>query len=346
MEKIISFNLNWRTIWKIIFAIIFIYVLYIVKDIIIWFVFALILGILFNYLIDILEKKKVPRMVSAPAPYIGVFALLSFFIYKTAPIIFNELTDFSNNLPAYLRKISPFFEKIGVDIFRNKTVFMQTIQEALAKRGNSMMDSLFSIFGSAASTALVLAMAFFISLERNFVAKMLAVFTPPEKEERVIALWRKARRKVSGWFITRLVGVVFVGAGTYIILAVFNVKYAFVLSLIAGVLDLVPIIGPLIAGIAIFFLVSLNSFAQALFAGAAFVVVQQLENNLLFPILFKKLAGIPPVLVLMALAIGGELWGVTGAILGIPLAGVLYEIIKDYFHKLKIQREKALEESL
>lgn len=346
MEKMVSFNLNWGTIWKIVFAVIFLYVLYIVKDIIIWFVFALILGILFNYLIDILEKKKVPRVVSAPILYIGVFALISFFIYKTAPIIFNELTDFSNNLPVYLKKVSPFFEKMGVDVFKNKIVFIQTIQNAMASRGNSMIDSLFSIFGSAASTALVIAMAFFISLERNFVGKMLAVFTPPEKEERVFALWRKARRKVSGWFITRLVGVVFVGAGTYIILTVFNVKYAFVLSLIAGVLDLVPIIGPLIAGITIFFLVSLNSFAQAVFAGAAFVVVQQLENNLLFPILFKRLAGIPPVLVLIALAIGGELWGVAGAILGIPLAGVLYEIIKDYFHKLKIEREKAQEENV
>jgi len=334
------FYLSWSAIFKICIAVISLYILYKINDILVWLVFALVIGILFNYIIDLLEKKRIPRIVSALALYGFVIVASSFFVYQTAPMILNEFQDFSANLPTYLRKVSPIFEKIGIYTFQSKAVFLKSVTTFFVQAGESPLGALGSIFGGVTSMIFVLSMAFFISLERNFVEKVLLAFAPSLRHQDYLAgLWRRAKGKVSGWFITRIIGVLFVGAFTYIILSILNVKYGFMLSAIVGFLDIVPIIGPIIAGGILFFFVSLLSLPQAIFVLVAFVIIQQLENNLLFPLLFKRLIGISPVLVLLALAVGGKLWGAMGAVLSIPLAGVVYEILKDYLAGLKTRRE-------
>lgn len=338
-----SLNISWAGIAKVAIAIVALYVLFIVQDIIVWFLFAFIIGTLFNYLIDILEKKKIPRIVSAIVLYFSIFALLSFFIYYTAPIMKSELGELDVKIPEYLQRISPLFEKIGIEAFQNTETFFHTVKVRLESMSGSVSSALFSLFGGATSTILVLVMAFFISIERRFVERILGAFAPRRYRDYCFNLWARAKKKVSGWFITRIIGVIFVGASTYAVLRLFNVKYAFILAVLAGLFDLVPIVGPVAAGLAMFFFISLSSLGQAIFVGVAFTIIQLLENNLLFPILFKKFVGISPVLVLIALAVGGKMWGIAGAILSIPLAGVLFEILRDYLHRAHRKPEPAHE---
>ena len=341
----LNFNVSWATIFKILLGAILLYVIFIVKDIVIWFIFSLIISILFNYIIDILEKKRIPRLLSATVLYFGVFAILGFFVYKTAPLLFNEFSEFANNFPEYAKKLLPIFDKLGVqfdiDKFSNASVLFQTFQNYINKASTNVINALFAVFGGATATALVLSLSFFISLERNFFEKVMGAFADEKHREYLFGLWRRAKRKVSGWFITRIIGALFVSASTFIVLVIFDVKYAFILSLLAGFLDIVPIIGPLIAGLIICSIVLLSSVSQTLFVLGALIIIQELESHVLIPALFKKLAGLSPVLVLIALAIGGKLWGIAGAILAIPLMGVFFEILKDYLVKKKERAERA-----
>ncbi|MDD5433745.1 MAG: AI-2E family transporter, partial [Candidatus Pacebacteria bacterium] len=96
-------HMDWQTVAKLALLVVCLYILYILKDIIIWFIFALVVSILFNFAIDSLQRKKVPRIVSTTFLYSGFFALLGFFIYKTAPILLYEIQDFMTSLPAYLK---------------------------------------------------------------------------------------------------------------------------------------------------------------------------------------------------------------------------------------------------
>ncbi|MBZ9572592.1 AI-2E family transporter [Patescibacteria group bacterium] len=335
MNQQSTFNISWSTIFKIVIAVICLYILYLVKDLIVWFIFALVIGILFNYLIDFLEKKRIPRLAATILLYFGVFVALGFFTYKTAPIFLSEIEEFTQNLPQYLQKISPIFEKFGVQAFKSTEALTQTLQINLEKAGENIFSALFSIFGGAFSTLFIIFLAFFISLEKNLVERVLTAFSPSKYKEYLHGLWERSKQKVSGWFISRVIGALFVGSLTYLILRILNVEYALILSLMAGILDFIPIIGPLVAGLIIAFIVALTSLFQAGFVLVAFFIIQLLENNLLFPLLFKKFTGLPPVLVLVAFAIGAKLWGVLGAILAIPLAGVIFELLKDYLAKRK-----------
>jgi len=332
-------NISWGTIFKIFVVVLMGYVLYMVKDILVWLVFAFVIAILFNFIIDPLEKKRVPRIVSAMVLYFAVFALLGFAVYKLAPTFWAEVQDFAQNFPAYLKKISPIFEKLGVHSFKNTQTLVNSFQSSMDTASSSFMGALFSIFGGASATILVVMLAFFISVEKQFVEKILNTFVPEDKKEYAFHLWRRAKKKVSGWFLTRVIGAIFVGAATFIILAILNVKYALLLAIFTGALDFIPVVGPIIGGAILGIVVSLTSSLQALFVIVAYTIVQQLENHLIIPILFRKLMGISPVLVLVALAIGGRLWGVAGAILAIPLAAVLYEVLKDYLQKIKKEKE-------
>lgn len=342
MEKQQTLTISWAGVFKIIMAVVFLYIFYLVKDILVWFIFALILAILFNYFIDALEKKRIPRIASAAVLYAGIFALLSFFIYQTTPLLLKQVQQFAQDLPEYLRKLSPLFEKIGLEALASKDTFLFTLQNNLDRASDSMVNALFSIFGGATSTILVLAMAFFISLEKNFVEKVLLFFSPKRYQDYLFRLWRRAKQKVSGWFITRVIGVLFVGSASYLVLRLLGVEYAFVLAVMAGLFDLVPIIGPTVAGLLIFAIVALNSLPQAIFVAVAFIITQLLENNVLFPILFKRFIGVSPVLVLIALAVGAKIWGAAGAVLAIPLAGVVFEVLKDYLAKLRKAREEHI----
>jgi len=119
-----------------------------------------------------------------------------------------------------------------------------------------------------------------------------------------------------------------------------NIKYAVSFGLLAGVSDIIPIIGPIFAGAIIVMFCALESWVKALIMLVIFLLIQQIEGTILTPILTKRLIGLPPVLVIIALMIGGRLWGVLGAVLAIPLFGLLYEFSSHFLKRRKeIQAE-------
>ncbi len=336
-------NIDWDVCLKLTVLVVFLYFLYLVKDIVIWFIFALVLAILFNFPIDFLERKKFPRVVATIIVYFGILIILSFFFFKTAPVFLLEIKQFSSNLPYYLQKISPYFEKIGIRIIENPQSFFSLLENNLEKAGQNILNALSVIFGGMGATLFIVFLAFFLSLEKNFLERILSNFAPTRYQQYLFNLLPRVRKKVSGWFLSRIIGVLFVGIISYLVLMILNVKYAFILSVIAGLLDFIPYIGPIIAGIIITFIVMIISFGQALFVLISFIIIQQLEGNLLIPILQKRIIGIPPALVLVALIVGAKLWGFLGAILAVPLAAVIFELIKDY---LKLKRKEEEREGL
>ncbi len=333
-----TFNASWDFFLKVFVLVVSIYFIYVIKDIVIWFIFAVVLAILFNFFIDMLDKKGVPRIVAAIAVYAIVLALVGLFFYYTAPIFLSEIQQFVYSLPSYLQKISPFMEKVGLTVFQKGNIF-SNLELTLNKASQGILSALSVFFGGFQAAIFIIFLAFFLSLERNFLEKLLANFSPSRYKPYLFNLLPRVRKRVNGWFITRVMGMLFVGFLTYLSLNILNVNYDFLLGVVAGVFDFVPMVGPLVAAVIIFLVAALSSVSQAFFALAAFMAIQQLENNLLFPLLFRRFIGVPPSIVLIALAVGGKLWGLIGAILAVPLAGVIFELIKDYL-KAKKEREK------
>lgn len=339
-EKVL--DISWGTIFKIAFAFLVFYVLYQIKDILILIIFSVIFSLLFNPVIDFLETRKIPRIVSVIFIYLGVFGVISLFFYLTIPFFIQEIQQLLQIFPQYFEKISPPLRGLGIETFKSFEALIAVVGKNLEQMAANIFNALFVIFGGIFSTLFVLTLSIFLSLEEKAVEKALTIFFPKRYEAYVSELWENCQRKVSGWFGTRIVACLFVGLLSYFTFFLFNIKYSFSLGLLAGILNFIPLIGPILTGILIFLIISFDSITKAIFALIAFTLIQQIENNILTPILTKKFIGLSPALVLISLAVGGKLGGILGAILVVPLAGVLFEFLKDFLSKKREEEAEVL----
>lgn len=333
-------DISWGTILKISLAFLIFYILYLIRDILVWFIFALIIAVLLNPAINFLYRLRIPRVLAVILVYVVIFGFLGMIVYLTAPMFISEIQQFSQLFPQYFEKIAPPLRSLGIEAFESMESFTLALGEMLQKASSDILSALAIFFGGVGSTIFVFAIALFISLEEKGVERVIALLFPKRYEAYALSLWGRSQTKVAGWFGSRILTSIFVGLAVFLTLYLFNVKYSLILALLAAVLDFIPLLGPIIAGAIAFAFVALDSWVKALFVLIAFVLIQQIEGNILSPILTKKFIGLPPVLVLLSLAVGGQLLGLLGAVLAIPLAGILFEFLRDFLKKRR--EEKAV----
>lgn len=339
-EKIL--DISWGTIFKIGITALVVYVLFLTRGILVWVLFGVIISVLFDPAIDFLQRRRIPRFVGTFALYLAVFGVIAFIIYSAAPIFINEIERFSQLFPRYFETVSPIFRGLGVVAFSDIQSFIEAASGGVEQIASNVFSALFSIFGGIFATFFVLSIAIFLSLDDNGIERAISVFFSKKHEAFALDLWARSQKKVSAWFASKLLTSIFVGVASFVVLLLFNTKYPLSLGMISGVLNFIPIVGPLIGGALVMMMVALDSLMKAVFVGLAFVLIQQIENNILTPILTKKLIGLSPTVVLIALAVGGELWGMIGAILAVPIAGILFEFLRDFLKKRKEEAARVV----
>ncbi|MDP2930657.1 MAG: AI-2E family transporter, partial [bacterium] len=286
MEKV-AFELTWQTIFKIGILVVCLAAAYQLREVFILVLFAVVISLLFDAPISFLQKKKISRALATTLTYFLFFSFLAVLIYLFAPLLIVETSHFSQISSQYIEKISPPLRGLGIAGFENIENFIDLFEKNLAQLATNVISVLFSIFGGFLTTVFVIFLAFFFSLEQGVVERVLTLFFPSDSEDIIIDLWKRCQKRVSGWFLSRVIGSVFVGALTYICLLVLQSDYSFSFGLLAAISNFVPILGPVVAGVLIFAILALTSPVKAVFAIIVFVLVQQIENNILTPVLSK-----------------------------------------------------------
>ena len=339
-EKVL--DISWETILKIALAFFIFYIIYLVRDILVWFLFAIIISLIFDPAINFLQKLKIPRLLASIFIYVSIFGILGLLIYFTVPLFISEIQQFSQLFPQYFEKIAPPLRALGLEAFSSIDSFTQSLSSALQRASSDILNAVTFFFGGIGSTIFILTLAFFLSLEERGVDALIKLLSPKKYENFILSLWEKSQIKVSAWFGSRLLLALFLGVAVFIVLSLFGVKYAVSFALLNAVLDFIPIIGALVAGFITVIFIALDSWSKALFVLIALFFIQQIQGNILSPLLTKKFVGIPAVLVLLSLAIGGKLLGVLGAVLAIPMTAILFEFLKDFLKKKKDKEEKTV----
>ncbi len=331
-------DISWTTILKIVTVVFSFYFIYLVGDILIWFLFALVISLLLNPIVDFLEAMRMPRFVSIVLLYCFILGFIGLLIVLMVPIFTFEARSLIEFSRTYFDRLSPLFRGLGIQAFENIEIFIATLGETLTKAAADIFSAIFAIFGGVIATAFVVMMGIFLSLEKTFVEKIICLFFPEKYEKQVLVIWKKSCHKISSWFLSRVLACFFVGAASFLVFWLLDIKYPLSLSFINGVLNFVPFLGPLIAGVIIFLVSALDSLFLAIFVVLAIIMIQLIENNLLSPILAKKFVGLSMTMSLLALVIGAKLWGLLGAVLIIPLVAFLFEFIKGF---LELRRAKS-----
>jgi len=331
-----TLDISWQTIIKIFIAGFVLYILFLVRHVVIWFCFALIISLLLEPAINFLRRLRFPKAAAVVLIYLSIFGMLGLIIYLVAPIFISETNQLIKNIPTYFEKVNPLLKGLGLDVAENFRDFTAVLTSQLEESSKSIIRAISVLFGGIASTIFIFTLAFFLSLGEKSTERALKLFSPKKYEEFVSVLFERVQFKVAGWFGARILACIFVGALSFIIFFLLDVKYAITLSLISGLLTFIPFVGPLVTAVLAFLSVTVSSsWLTAIYVVIALIIIQEIENKFVTPLLLKKFIDLPPVLVLISLLIGGTIFGILGMIFIVPIFGIIYEFLKEFLERKK-----------
>jgi len=323
-----------RTILRIVLVSAALLFLFLIRDLFILLLFSIVLASAITPIVSRFEKRGVPRIVGLLIVLFVAAGTLVILLYTIIPPLIGQVQDFASNFPAYARVLVRGLQPIGIEpdgtIGQGVNQGLQQVGAILGKGVALLPQLTIQIFGGIFTAASVLLVTFYLALERDGVEKLLRLFLPVHEESYAIDLWRRAQKKIGSWAQGQLLLMALIGLMTYAGLTILGVRYSLLLAIVAALFELVPIVGPVVAGVAAVSVAIFQSQALALWTLIFYVIVQQLENHLIVPVLYRKVLGLNPVIVIFALLIGGRLGGILGVVLAMPVAAVVMEFLSDY----------------
>jgi predicted PurR-regulated permease PerM len=192
--------------------------------------------------------------------------------------------------------------------------------------------------GGFISAILILVISFYLVIEKNGVERFVKEAVPNNLQPRVLKIVERIQLKLSRWFIGQLSLGFIVGSMSFVGLHLLGVPYALVLGIIAGILELIPYLGPTLSAIPAIIIAFTVSPILALLTLILYFLIQQFENYLIVPKVMEKSVNLHPVIIIIVILIGGKFAGITGAILAVPTATII-SIVLDNFYNKKTKNE-------
>ena len=300
-----------------------------------WFVFQIreILYLLFISFIlmsalrptvDWLEKRRIPSVISILFMYIIVFGVFGISLVGVIPSLIVQFTRLTQAFPEFISRVMPYWN-ININAF----------SEQIAPLSQNILKLTVEIFSNIITIVTVLVFTFYLLLERQRMEVLFSNFMAEDTAKRVSAVLKKIEQRMGSWVQGELLLMLLIGLLSYIGLTLLGVDFALPLAILSGLLEIVPTVGPIISAIPA---IIVGLATSPLLAGSIvilFFIIHQLENTLVVPFVMKKSVGLPPLLTIIALMIGGKLAGIAGAVLAVPVVLVIQEILQEVYTKPK-----------
>lgn len=296
--------------------------LYFIRDIILQLFVALLLMTILEPLVSALTRIRIPRSLAVLITYILVIGLFGGIIALIAPTLAQQTANFVTALPTYL-------SNIGISSVISQDVVSGLVSQ-LGGIPGEIVNFTVSIFSNVVSVLAVLVFAFYMLLSRDRLQDQLGFLFGEEKRQRIGSVIDALEKKLGKWARGQLILMFAIGLGTYIGLLIIGIPFALPLAILSGLLEIVPILGPIVSaipavliGFGISPLVGLGALALAF-------LVHQLEGYVLVPKIMEKSVGVSPLIVLIAIAIGARLAGIMGVLISIPFVITLQVLAGEY----------------
>lgn len=185
------------------------------------------------------------------------------------------------------------------------------------------------LFSGLLDVLMILLLALYITTDGPMIGRYLRAFLPPDRHSQASRVTSRIFVRLGGWVSGQILLCVIIGVVSWVGLTLIGVPYAVVLALVAGIMEAVPNVGPIIAAVPAVIVAALYSPFKALLVIGLYLLIQQLENYVIVPRVMSKAVELHPLAVLLALMIGGELMGVLGAVLSVPVAAAISVIVDE-----------------
>src|SRR3989338_284659 len=344
MQKEQILEISFWTMLKAAMLVILLWLVWIIRDIVAVMCISIVIASAIEPVNHFLAKYRIPRVLSVLFIYLSAFFVISLIFYLIVPTLLGDMLDFTASLPLYIESTlgpsGPLFLALPqlpstiTDLLRNIALSLEKSIPALT---SGVFSAGSSLFGGVLSFILLIVISFYLSVQEHGIENFLRIVTPLEHEAYILDLWKRSQRKIGRWFQGQILLGVLVGVIVFLGLTIIEVKYALLLSILAMIFEVIPVFGPIMAAIPSIAIAFVQSPALGLKVLILYIVVQQFENHLIYPLVVRKTVGVPPLLVVLSLVIGGSLGGFYGIVLAVPAAAVLVEFLND----ISLKRYKA-----
>lgn len=324
------------TIFKVVLIMLLLWFLYMIRDVITMIFVAFVLSSAIRPWVNVLERRHIPRPVSAITLVVLLLGLLSISIVIIVPALVEEIRLLTTRLPDLYRSLAGTFFPVSQGFDQSTALSaieknLQTFSQGLLQISSGIVGTLSGIFGGVTAFLTVLVIGFFMTIEENGTRKLIQSLAPVKYQPYLTQLIGKIEGKMGSWLRGQLFLSLIIGTLTFIGLSLLGVRFALVLALLAGFMEVVPFIGPILAALpAVFFAVT-DSPVRALIVVVMYVIIQQLENNLIVPKVMQQTVGLHPLIILIALLVGARVGGIVGIILAVPIATIVTVFLRDLF---------------
>lgn len=317
------------------------YALYLVSDLILVVLAAIVIASAIEPATKWARDRHMPRLPVVILVYLlSALVFAGLFYFLLLPLV-GDLSNFIKTLTIYSNSVanggilSQMFQTQNIFGGINTPIIIREISTYLNDFANflsqGVFSSLSSVFGGVFNFILILILSFYLAVQEDGISKFLKIITPLKREQYVINLWRRSQAKIGRWMQGQLLASAAVMVLAYIGLLIVGMPHALLLAVTVGVFDLIPIFGPIIASIPALFLAFVaGGTSMTLVVGVIYLVIQQVESNIIYPLVHKKIVGVPPMVSILSVVIGWELAGFLGVLIAVPVAAVVMEVLADF----------------
>lgn len=296
-----------------------------IRDILVMLFVSFVLMHAINPLVNQLQRIKIPRILAIVIVYILVFGVISFCIAGIIPILIEQTTGLINSLPKIAENIKIFNQN---SFFSENNIDLTSQLKTLESIPTNIVQIALSIGSNVFSTLMIFVITFYLLLEKKNFPKYGDSFFGEKGKTKFLKIMDNLELSLGSWVSAELLLMTIIGLLSYFGYLALGLKYAVPLAIIAGLLEAVPNIGPIIATVLASLVGLTVSPLIALFTLIFGILVQQLENNFIVPKIMRKTVGLNPIITIILITAGGKLAGIGGALLAIPLFLTAQAIIK------------------
>jgi predicted PurR-regulated permease PerM len=339
-DKHLTISISLRTMLTILVVAAGAYALWILRGLVLLVLTAVIIASAIEPGVIAFRRWRIPRVLAVSIMYIVLFGAIFGLIYFFIPPILSDTQNFISIVPQYLNTLNlpPALSTqvlgLASGTHQSQSIFQTLFAFQSAFSGNASEGSfrlITTVFGGVFSLFIVVVLSFYFAIQETGVEDFLKLVTPSQYESYAVDLWHRAQIKIGQWMQGQLLLSLLAAVIIYLGMTILGIPDALLLAVFTAIAELIPIFGSFIAGFpAVIIAFSTGGIPLALIVAGLFIIVNQFEGNLIHPLVVKKVVGVPPLLVLLAIIAGGDLAGFLGVLLAVPLAAVLREALSDF----------------
>lgn len=289
------------------------------------------------------KKKSISRALAIAITYILLLLIVSLIIWIILPQLFQSIKSFVDELGLYFNNLQSFVNNI-TSFLRVDSINLSNLSEFLESYIDNIINSLTGVVSKIINiTTVVISyiVKFFISLVFSIYLlankekmidgskSLLKAYVSEKIYGRVSYVYKILVDVFNKYIVGQITEAVILGSLCFLGMIIFGFDYPLLISVTIGVLALIPVLGAYLGGFIGFLVLLMISPAQAIWFVVFIVILQQFEGNVIYPRVVGGSIGLPSIWVLLSIIVGGGIGGPLGVLLGVPIATVLYILLKN-----------------